>query len=265
MTIPKISPRPAPGDLSLLAHPAGISEHLIRSFQCSDFSHPERRRLDRQAALYTALDDLRSGIPLYFGRYPEGIHRRLRVVTDLGNKGSIANAVRYNGESEEHFLGLPTYTLVLFPAAEDISRYFEAGAFSFRGGPSDLYPGSVGALEIVYDQNKSISQIVMLQSSVNLNHPRARAIVRLPESDLGNKYFGWMDRLLLESFSFVSRIGIGRIAVADINDPRFPLSTFVRNRAIIQKKALQCGFKLSRDGRTLIAPRAVYRKSSNNQ
>ena len=255
MTTPRSSCRQPSGDLSSLACPRSTPNYLFHSFRCSDFSHEERQRADRQAALCTALDVLRSGVPLYVGRYPEGIHRRLNLITDLGNKGMIAHAVRYNGDVEEPFVGLPTYTLAFFPAAQDAPRYFEAGAFSFRGGPSDLYPGSVGALEILYDPHKAVAQIVLLQSSVNYNHPHAQTIIRSPHSDLGNKYFGWMDRLILEGFSFLRRIGITKVSIADNDDPRFPLTTSVRNRGVIEKKALQCGCKLSRDRRALIAPR----------
>lgn len=255
--------------LSLQASPAARAPYL---FRLSGTSQLDRTNPSTQGNLVAALAALGEGIPLYLGNYPEGVHRRLVLVKNLGARGPIAQATRYNKDLESPSLGLPTLTLLFFPAGKDVARYLEAGAISYRDGPSDLYPGSVGIVEMVYDVTRNIAQITTVQSSVDHRKNAVQTILQQEGRNLGKKYLGWADRLVAESLAFARRVQIGRISIgmmpsidddpsfADIPDGLFPLTTKLSNHSIVEKKAAQLGLTLSHKGQMLQVP--VARKDS---
>lgn len=248
---------------SPLSPQASAAAHAAHLFRLSGASPFERTNPQTQSKLVAALTALGEGIPLHFGNYPDGVHRRLALVRNLGKKGLIAQATRYNKEIESSFLGLPSRTLIFFPTASDAACYLEAGALSYRDGPSDLYPGSVGIVEMLYDVSLNMAQITTVQSSVDHRKSAVQTMLQREGRNLGKKYLGWADRLVAESLAFarrahISRISIGRIphagedsSFATIPEDAFPLTTRPRNHAIVTKKAAQLGFTLSHKGHLL--------------
>ena len=224
----------------------------------SDFQTPESRSLpSMQEEIRQSVIALHEGRPMIVGRYPTGVYREISMLESLHDstgspKGLIAVATRYNAGKEQSFLGIPTFTLVYLPTPEDSVTYYRAGVFSYRAGPADLYPGSVGALELVHDPINQIAQITQLQSSAKVSDPTVAALLKEPGSSLCTRYQKWPSRLLERAFDHVRRLGIARIAVAALPDTSLPLSAPVRNFGMICHKAEACGFTLSADRSLLI-------------
>lgn len=203
-----------------------------------------------------SVTSLHEGRPFIIGHYPHGIYREVAPLESLHNsrgasKGLVAVATRYNNGQEQSFLGLPTLTLVYFPSPSDAATYCHAGAYSYRAGPADLYPGSVGTLELVFDQARGVAQITQLQSSANIAHPSVAQLLKQPGDSLCTRYQKWSSRLLESAFHYTRRMGISQIAVGAVPDTDLPLSSFVRNHSMICKKAEACGYRLSSDRATL--------------
>ena len=200
---------------------------------------------------------LHNGSTVMIGRYPDSIYREIVVLERLHDslgtpKGLLAIATRYNAGKEEPFLGLPTLTLIYFPTPSDAATYYRAGAASYMAGPADLYPGSVGVLQLVHDPVSGIAQIVQLQSSVKVADPVVSKLLKQPGNSLCTRYQKWSSRLLDSAFEHTRRLGISQIAVAPLSDTPLPLSAPVRNFAMIRDKAETCGFQLSADRSLLI-------------
>jgi len=214
---------------------------------------PEYRALpSAQAEVALAVSALHEGRPVIVGRYPQGVYRELVTLECLQDsrgtsKGAIALATRYSGAEKQSLLGFPTLTWVYFPTPTDAIVYYQAGASSYRAGPSDLYPGSVGALELVHDPVSGIAQIVQLQSSVRIANTAVSALLKQPGSSLCTRYQKWSSRLLEHAFDYTRQLGISDIAVAAKPETALPLSAPVRNISMICRKAATCGFTLSGD------------------
>ena len=197
------------------------------------------------AALY-------EGKPCIIGYYPSWVYREVIPLESFQTftgvpKGLVALATRYNAGQEQSLLGLPTLNLVYFPTPTDAATYCHAGAYSYRAGPADLYPGSVGTLELVFDQASGIAQITQLQSSAKIAHPSVSSLLKQPGNSLCTRYQKWPSRLLDSAFYYTRRMGISQIAVGAVSDTELPLSSFVRNHSMICKKAEARGYKLSSD------------------
>jgi hypothetical protein len=195
---------------------------------------------------------LHEGNPLIIGHHPDGVYRQLAPLQTCqsatgGSKGLVAVATRYSGSKEQSLLGLPTLTLVYFPTPSDATTYCHAGAYSYRAGPADLYPGSVGTLELVFDPSSGIAQITQLQSSAKIAHPSVSALLKQPGDSLCTRYQRWPSRLLELAFQHSRRMGISHIALGPVPNTALPLSSFVRNHSMICKKAGACGYTLSKD------------------
>lgn len=198
------------------------------------------------------MTSLHEGKPFIIGHHPDGVYRQLAPLQTCqsatgASKGLVAVATRYNGGKEQSFLGLPTLTLVYVPTPSDAATYCHAGAYSYRAGPADLYPGSVGTLELVFDPSSGIAQITQLQSSAKIAHPSVSALLKQPGDSLCTRYQRWPSRLLELAFQHTRRMGISQIAVGPVPDTALPLSSFVRNHSMICKKAEACGYTLSKD------------------
>jgi hypothetical protein len=199
-----------------------------------------------------AVTYLHEGKPFIIGNHPDGVYRQLAPLelcqSATGeSKGLVAVATRYNGGKEQSFLGLPTLTLVYFPTPSDAPTYCHAGAYSYRAGPADLYPGSVGTLELVIDHSSGLAQITQLQSSAKIAHPSVSAMLKQPGNSLSTRYQRWPSRLLELAFQHTRRMGISHIAVGPVPDSKLPLSSFVRNHSMICKKAEACSYARSND------------------
>ena len=219
---------------------------------------PESRESpSMQAEVERAITALQGGQPIITGRYPDGVYREILLLEELRDsrttpKGLLAVATRYDGGAQRSFLGFPTLTLVYFPTPRDATVYYRAASSSYRAGPGDLYPGSVGALELVRDPDTGIAQIVQLQSSVKIADPSVSKLLKTPGSSLCTRYQKWSSRLLEHAFDHVRRLGISQIAVSSLPETDLPLSAPVRNIAMICRKAQTCGFTLSQDKSVLI-------------
>jgi hypothetical protein len=210
-----------------------------------------------QAEVERAITALQGGTPIITGRYPHGVYREILLLENLQDshgtpKGVLAVATRHDSGEERPLLGLPTLTLVYFPTPRDATVYYRAASPSYRAGPADLYPGSVGALELVSDPDTGIAQIVQLQSSVKVADPSVSKLLKTPGSSLCTRYQKWSSRLLEHAFDHVRRLGISQIAVSSLPETDLPLSAPVRNIAMICRKAQTCGFTLSQDKSVLI-------------
>ena len=104
------------------------------------------------------------------------------------------------GGKEQSFLGLPTLTLVYFPTPADAATYCHAGAYSYRAGPANLYPGSVGTLELIIDHSSGLAHITQLQSSAKIAHLSVSAMLKQPGNSLSTRYQRWPSRLLELAF-----------------------------------------------------------------
>jgi hypothetical protein len=214
-------------------------------FQRSGRYHFSKRRR-------RAVTSLHAGRPFIIGTHPDGVYRHLAPLETCQSatgapKGLVAVATRYNAGKEQSFLGLPTLTLVYFPMPSDAATYCHAGAYSYRAGPADLYPGSVGTLELVFDLLSGNAQITQLQLSAKINHPSVSALLKEPGNSLCTRYQRWQGRLLELAFQHTRRMGISQIAVGPMPDTALPLSSYVRNHSMICKKAESCGYTLSKD------------------
>jgi len=199
-----------------------------------------------------AVASLHEGKPFIIGHHPDGVYRQLAPLqtgqsATGGSKGLVAVATRYNAGKEQSFLGLPTLTLVYFPTPSDAATYCHAGAYSYRAGPADLYPGSVGTLELVFDPTSGIAQITQLQSSAKIAHPSVSALLKKPGESLCTRYQRWPSRLLELAFQHSRRMGISQLALGPVPETALPLSSYVRNHSMICKKAESCGYTLSKD------------------
>jgi hypothetical protein len=223
-----------------------------------DWHTPESRAVPAMhEEVHRAVTALHEGRRVIVGIYPTGVYREIVVLESLRDstgapKGLLAVATRYNGGKEQTFLGLPTLTLVYLPTPEDAAVYYLAGALSYRAGPADLYPGSVGSLELVHDPMCGIAQITQLQSSAKISEPAVSDILKRPGNSLCTKYQKWSSRLLERAFEHVRRLGISQIAVGPQSETDLPLSAPVRNVSMIRNKAEACGFTLSSDRSMLI-------------
>ncbi len=209
-----------------------------------------------------AVTSLHEGRPFIIGHHPNGVYREVALLETCqsatgASKGLVAVATRYNGDKEQSFLGLPTLTLVYFPTPSDAATYCHAGAYSYRAGPADLYPGSVGTLELVFDHSSGLAQITQLQSSAKIAHPSVSALLKQPGESLCTRYQRWPSRLLELAFQHTRRMGISQIAVGAAPDTKLPLSSSVRNHSMICKKAVACGYTLSKD-------RAILHDAANS-
>jgi hypothetical protein len=199
-----------------------------------------------------AVASLHEGRPIIIGTYPTAVYREVAPLESFQNsrgtsKGLVAVATRCNNGQEQSLLGLPTFTLVYFPSPSDAATYCHAGAYSYRAGPADLYPGSVGTLELVFDQASGIAQITQLQSSAKIAHPSVSSLLKQPGESLCTRYQRWPSRLLELAFQHTRRMGISQIAVGPVPDTTLPLSSSVRNHSMICQKAAACGYILSKD------------------
>ena len=208
--------------------------------------------------VHRAVTALHEGRPVIVGKYPTGVYREIVALESMRDstgapKGLLAVATRYNGGKEQTFLGIPTLTLVYLPTPEDAAVYYSAGALSYRAGPADLYPGSVGSLELAHDPMSGIAQ---LQSSAKVSEPAVSDILKKPGDSLCTKYQKWSSRLLERAFAHIRRLGISQIAVGPQPETDLPLSAPVRNLSMIRSKAEACGFTLSADRSLLIDTRS---------
>ena len=199
-----------------------------------------------------AVTYLHEGKPFIIGNHPDGVYRQVALLETCQSatgapKGLVAVATRYSSGKEQSLLGLPTLTLVYFPTPADAATYCHAGAYSYRAGPADLYPGSVGTLELVFDPSSGIAQITQLQSSAKIAHPSVSALLKQPGDSLCTRYQRWPSRLLELAFQHTRRMGISQIAVGAAPDTELPLSSSVRNHSMICKKAEACGYTRSKD------------------
>jgi hypothetical protein len=232
--------------------------HIMRG----DWQTPASRQLpEMRDEIHRAVTALHEGRPVIVGTYQTGVYREIVALESLRDstgapKGLLAVATRYNGGKEQTFLGLPTLTLVYLPTPEDAAAYYLAGALSYRAGPADLYPGSVGSLELVHDPMSGIAQITQLQSSAKVSEPAVSDILKKPGNSLCTKYQKWSSRLLERAFEHVRRLGISQIAVGPQSETDLPLSAPVRNLSMIRNKAEACGFTLSSDRSLLIDTRS---------
>lgn len=257
----RVNLEPTPSEFSSFASKVSVEPYKLR---CANYSASDRHDPKIQGEVAAAIASLSEGRPVCFGKYPEGVYRRMMPLqnsADLGKsrgpeRGIIALAVRYEGEGEAPFLKIPTFTLVYFPQPKHVPHYFQAGEHSYRAGPSDLYPGSIGVLQLVYDFESSCAQVVQLQSSVKLSVPSVAELLKEPGNSLCTRYQKWSSRLLDEGFGFVRRLGIRNISVGDLAESNFPLTTAVRNHQMITKKATASGFVLTPDKRMLVDKRA---------
>jgi hypothetical protein len=207
--------------------------------------------------LELAVKRMQAGHPVFWGDFPEGVHRRLSPVGNIVGKadrdeGVLCESVRYQGTQQKNILSFPVFSLVYYPAAADVLAYFKAGAFSRFSGPSEMFPGSVGMLQMVYEPAAKVAQIVALQSSVVHSDSRVEAILHEVGNDRPNRYFRWRYHLLDHAFAFTREQGISRIAIGDSHLADFPLTRMTPNHKIIVEKALKNDFKLSSDKRHLI-------------
>lgn len=181
-----------------------------------------------QNEILRAVTALFEGRPVLVGKYPSGVYREIVALEPIrystgASKGLVAVATRYSGDKEQTFLGIPTLTLVYFPTPEDAVPYYRASALSYRAGPADLYPGSVGSLVLVHDPMSDISQITQLQSSAKISDPTVSDILKKPGNSLCRKYQKWPSRLLERAFEHVRRLGISQIAVGPQPETDLPL------------------------------------------
>jgi len=238
------------------SHPLGVPR--VPHIMPSDWQTPEsRERPAMRDDVHRAVTALHEGRRVIVGTYPTGVYREIVALESLRDstgapKGLLAAATRYNGGREQTFIGLPTLTLIYLPTPEDAVVYYRAGALSYRAGPADLYPGSVGSLELVHDPMSGIAQITQLQSSAKVSEPAVSELLKKPGNSLCTKYQKWSSRLLERAFEHVRRLGISQIAVGPQPETELPLSAPVRNLSMIRHKAEACGFSLSADRSLLI-------------
>ena len=259
-THPRTSPSVAASETEEFGScPLGIprTPHIMPG----DWQTPEsRERPAMRDEVHRAVTALHEGRPVIVGKYPTGVYREIVALESMRDstgapKGLLAVATRYNGGKEQTFLGIPTLTLVYLPTPEDAAVYYSAGALSYRAGPADLYPGSVGSLELVHDPMSGIAQITQLQSSAKVSEPAVSDILKKPGNSLCTKYQKWSSRLLERAFAHTRRLGISQIAVGPQPETDLPLSAPVRNISMIRNKAEACGFTLSADRSLLIDTR----------